>query len=142
MTPTIEPTVAFSPVGDTAPEQKFAIGKVVRVLPVPVPQPLRATLTFEHQSILPGRIRFAQLHHPKLKVKKGFVVDLRRENDSVVAVAEDFAEFGYGASLAEALHDLAITVAELFFSLSDPNVQLSPDLASVRQRLHDHIAVV
>ena len=143
MIPTLEPEVAFSPVGATVPVQKFAIGKVLEVPPLPIsPQLHRATLTVEHQSILPSRIRFAQLYHPALKVTRGFVVDLYRENGNVVAVAEDFAEFGCGATIAEALQDLALTIAELFFSLSDPNIQLSPDLASVRQRLLDHIAVV
>ncbi len=78
--------------------------------------------------ILPCKILFGAMPHPRLRFKQPLEVGLFAEQGSVVACAETVDEFGHGDSMGEALDDLGKTLAELFLTLEEESKRLGHDL--------------
>ncbi|MGH9427950.1 MAG: hypothetical protein ACRD2L_16825 [Terriglobia bacterium] len=58
-------------------------------------------------------------------------VKLAREDQHIIAEAAELTEFGFGANLSEALHDLQRAIVELYFTLEQDQHRLGPDLQQV-----------
>jgi hypothetical protein len=101
-------------------------------LPLELPQLLKANTISE-------KVLFALNVDCRLKITKPFVVTVERHEGIVSAYVEEINEFGYGSSSGEALHDLAETLSELYFSLQDSADRLSADLSAIRLKLNEHI---
>ena len=62
------------------------------------------------------------------------------KKDGVTAVWREIDEFGYGATMSDALYDLSRTLDELYFSLSD-EAKSGSDLQKIKVKLSQHIGV-
>jgi len=100
--------------------------------PAKVPELLKASTTAE-------KLLFALNPDGRLKVTRPFVVTVARQEGVVTAHVEEIDEFGYGSKSGEALHDLAKTLSELYFSLRDNADRLSAELSAIWLKLNEHI---
>ena len=84
---------------------------------------------------------FGAVADARLRLKKPFQVRIERSDTGFVAGADEIGEFGCGTDSGQALHDLAKTISELYFSLSADRNRLSTDLEALRARLDEYIEV-
>ena len=76
-----------------------------------------------------------RLRDGRLRVVEPISVSRTTENGEVVLEARELNEFGFGATLSEAIPDLQTAIAELYFTLEAERDRLGPDLAAVRETL-------
>lgn len=92
----------------------------------------------KHTSAVPRQILFGALQSPTLRLTKPIPLKTEKTKDTVSVVWEKISEFGYGATLSEAVFDFAATITELFVTLSEKE-SLSDDLLGVRKKLLEYI---
>lgn len=89
---------------------------------------------------IPDRILIGFLHDGRLRVQIPIAVKFSTEEEHVIAEAEAFNEFGFGANPSEALRDLQRALAELYFTLEQEGHRLGSDLAHVWVSLRQAIS--
>lgn len=80
---------------------------------------------------LPSEVRLAFLRDGRLRIREALKVTLTREDDQIVAEAEELNEFGYGDNPTDAITDLQRTIAELYFTLGEEKERLGKGLRAV-----------
>ena len=75
------------------------------------------------------------LRDGRLRVVEPISVSRTMEDGEVVLEAHELNEFGFGATMSEAIADLQTAIAELYFTLEAERDRLGPDLAAVRETL-------
>jgi len=77
---------------------------------------------------LPSTMLLGALRDPRLRLIAPLTITFERENDDIVAYCEELEEFGFGTHLTEAIVDLQLAIAELYFTLKEENNRLGSDL--------------
>lgn len=77
----------------------------------------------------------------RLRLRSPVTLELKQEGVLYIARCQEFGEFGYGGSPFEAVDDLRLTLAELYWALKEEQAQLGPSLADLWQRLDEKIEV-
>ena len=80
---------------------------------------------------VPGEFYLGTLLDHRLAVEAPISVGISKSNDHFIAEAKEFTEFGYGASISEAIRDLQRTITELFLTLEEDEGRLGSDLREV-----------
>jgi len=91
---------------------------------------------------LPETMLLGALRDPRLRLLAPLTISLERENDDIVAYCEELEEFGFGTHLTEAIEDLQVTIAELYFTLKEENDRLSSNLIRIWDSLRQKIKEV
>jgi hypothetical protein len=86
-------------------------------------------------------ILIGSLKDGRLKVNKPIKVRFSKEDGGFVAEAEEFSEFGFGASVPDALNDLQHTIVELYFTLMAEKDRLGHDLQLLREKLQGFVSI-
>lgn len=81
--------------------------------------------------VLPDRILLGTLLDGRLQVQSPIIVKFTKEDQRIVAEATELDEFGFGATLSDALRDLQRAIVELYFTLEEGKDRLGPDLQRV-----------
>lgn len=79
----------------------------------------------------PAELLLGALRNRRLRVRSAISVTMTTENDDYIAEAKEVSEFGFGKNPSDALVDLQLAIAELYFSLERDFERLGPDLLSV-----------
>ena len=91
---------------------------------------------------LPETILLGALRDPRLRLIAPLIITFECENDDIVAYCEELEEFGFGTHLTEAIEDLQVTIAELYFTLKEENDRLGSNLIRIWDSLHQKIKEV
>lgn len=91
---------------------------------------------------LPESMLLGALRDPRLRLLAPLTISLERENEDIVAYCEELEEFGFGTHLTEAIEDLQVTIAELYFTLKEENDRLGSNLIRIWDSLHQKIKEV
>lgn len=89
---------------------------------------------------LPQRILLGSLGDSRFRILSPIAVNFSAEDDQVIAEAEEFNEFGFGANPSTALRDLQRTLTELYLTLEQEQHRLGSDLRSVWERLQQTVS--
>lgn len=112
-------------------------------------EPLKGLLPFELPTVpakiigpaLPETMLLGALRDPRLRLVVPLTITFESENDDIIAHCEDLEEFGFGKHLTEAIEDLQVAIAELYFTLKQENNRLGSNLkriwGSLRQKIKE-----
>ncbi len=104
-----------------------------RFLDIPLASliPAELALAMNVSPVVPEQIFLGSLRDGRLRVHAPIRVKLAKEDQHIIAEAIEFNEFGFGANLSEALHDLQRAIVELYFTLEQDQHRLGPELEQV-----------
>lgn len=84
----------------------------------------------------------ASLLDDRLRLRSPVDLELEQEGGFHIAKCQEFEEFGYGKSPMEAVDDLRLTLAELYWTLKEEQAQLGPSLRDLWQRLNEKVEAI
>ena len=90
------------------------------------PQRLQAT---------PRELQIGTLLDDRLRLKMPISTQIEQEGDFYIAKCEYIGEYGYGESPMEAVDDLRLAMAELYWTLKEEYERLAPNLVQIWNRL-------
>ena len=117
----------------STPIDNEAVAYERRFLDIPLASliPAELALAINVSPVLPQQTLLGSLRDGRLRVQDPIRVKLAREDQHIIAEAVELNEFGCGANLSEALHDLQRAIVELYFTLEQDQHRLGPDLQQV-----------
>jgi hypothetical protein len=71
----------------------------------------------------------------RLRIRGALTLKIERESESYVAKCDELNELGYGPDPSNAVQDIRLTIAGLYWRLKEDQDQLGADLAATWQRL-------
>ena len=84
---------------------------------------------------VPKEFPLGSLRDGRLRVVEPISVSRTAEDGEVVLEAHELNEFGFGATVSDAVADLQTAIVELYFTLDTEQERLGPDLVAVRKIL-------
>ena len=129
------------PEQSTTPFDNEAVAYERKFLDIPLASliPAELALAINVSPVVPEQILLGSLRDGRLRVQAPIRVKLASEDQHIIAEAVEFNEFGFGANLTEALHDLQRALVELYFTLEQDQHRLGPDLKQVWAALQGKI---
>jgi hypothetical protein len=117
----------------SAPIDNEAVAYERRFLDIPLASliPAELALVINVSPVLPKQTLLGSLRDGRLRVKIPIRIKFAKEDKYIIAEAVELNEFGFGANLSEAIHDLQRAIVELYLTLEQDQHRLGPDLQQV-----------
>jgi len=87
----------------------------------------------------PKELEIGTLLDDRLRVKKAINIAMEQEGETYIARCDSLDEFGYGETPFDAIDDLRIVIAELYWTLKAERGNLSSDMARLWECLGELI---